>query len=68
MFAWFFPRSRSFDVFWDRVARHAPFSTSVLHKYLVKSLQAGDPLARLDEFRALAECAAPELGTQHMYV
>jgi hypothetical protein len=68
MFAQFFPHSTAFEQLWQRLYGRQ-FAMSVLQKYLLKALQAGDPLEHFDQFEALAQCAAADgaFDGGHMY-
>lgn len=67
LFERFFPYSHSFEHLWQRIHTRG-FAMSVLQKYLVKSLQHGDPLKDLELFETLATCAAGDRGdTAHLY-
>ena len=59
MFQAFFPHHHGFESLWSSVSRHQ-FSTSVFQKFLVRCLNLGDPLACVDAFEALVQCAYGE--------
>lgn len=56
MFRAFYPDNPGFDVLWASVSRYK-FSTSVMHKFLVRSLSFKDPLMCLDAFDSMIQCA-----------
>lgn len=64
MFLAFYPNSLGFDTLWAHIGHHT-FSTSVMQKFLVRSLHARDPLACLDVFDALIESTYGPQGQQH---
>lgn len=55
MFAAFYPDHHGFETVWAHIGQHK-FSTSVMHKFLVRSLHSKDPLVCLDAFDALVQC------------
>lgn len=55
MFEAFHPTHPGFETLWAH-AKRKNFSTSVFQKYLVRTLQSGDPLAELGTLDALIRC------------
>lgn len=55
MFSAFHPNHAGFEGVWAHVSRYK-FSTSVMQKFLVRSLWCGDPVSCLEGFDALIQC------------
>lgn len=66
MYEAFYPHNPDFETLWAQVSR-AKFSTSVMHKFLVRSLHTQDPLACVDAFHALVACAYGPAEPHLMY-
>lgn len=66
LFSHFFPHSLAFEQFWQR-AHGRQFSMSALQKFLVKTLQSGDPMREFEHFEALVTCVAEPRDVAHMY-
>lgn len=55
MFGAFYPDHNGFETLWSAVGFYK-FSTSVMHKYLVRTLSYNDPLKCMDAFDSLVQC------------
>lgn len=61
MFAAFFPDHPGFETVWNSLSKHK-FSTSIMHKILVRSLGRNDPMACVDFAETLLHCT---YGSSH---
>lgn len=67
MFEAFYPHNPGFEALWAQINR-TKFSTSVMHKFLVRSLHSNDALGCVDSFHALVACAYGPTSTHSIYM
>lgn len=66
MFCAFYPNHPGFETLWSHISQHK-FSMSVMQKFLVRTLQAKDPLLCMDMFASLVECTYGSTQQNTMY-